>query len=374
MPQSSEKMSSRDRVLQAISHKQPDRIPIDYWAVSEVSERLIQHFGVADQEALLRHLNVDLRYFRGPGLDGPELHKLGDGRIVDHWGVVRQKKTVEGSDKDGHPWKWTYRHLETSPLAAMESVREIEAYSGWPNAEMWDYSGVKAEAQRIRDAGLAVVFGGDRLDRSAQLKPATYIRGTEQFLIDMVEEPEIAECVVEHLVAYYLDYNRRVFEAADGLIDIFFMGDDMGTQNGLWVSPNQYRRFFKENFRRFNDLAHKYGAKTMYHSCGAVTALIPEFIECGLDILQSLQPAALDPVAIKREYGRDLVFQGGMDIQDTLPKGSPDDVRKEVQLRAESLGPGGGYIFGTAHNLLPDVPTENIEALFDAYLEYGVYR
>ena len=111
----------------------------------------------------------------------------------------------------------------------------------------------------------------------------------------------------------------------------------------------------------------------MYHSCGNVTKLIPDFIECGLDVLQSLQPAAMDLAALKREYGRDLTFQGGMDIQQTMPNGTPAEVAAEVRLRAETLGPGGGYIFGTAHNLLPDVPTDNIVALFDAYQEHGVY-
>jgi uroporphyrinogen decarboxylase len=162
-----------------------------------------------------------------------------------------------------------------------------------------------------------------------------------------------------------------VFEAARGAIDIFFMGDDMGAQTGLMLSPRLYRRFFKENLRRFIDLAHRHGLKTMYHTCGNVTALIPDFIDCGLDILQSLQPAAMDLALLKREYGAHLAFQGGLDIQQTLPHGTPSDVRAEVRARAQTLGPGGGYIFGTAHNLLPDVPTENAVALFEAYLEEG---
>ena len=111
----------------------------------------------------------------------------------------------------------------------------------------------------------------------------------------------------------------------------------------------------------------------MYHTCGNVTKLIPDFIDCGLDILQSLQPAAMDLAALKREYGKDLAFQGGIDIQQTLPRGTAAEVKAEVKHRAELLGPGGGYIFGTAHNLLPDVPTDNPVALFEAYLEYGRY-
>ncbi len=214
---------------------------------------------------------------------------------------------------------------------------------------------------------------GDRLDRTAQLKPATYMRGMVAFLEDLMIRPDMAQCIIERITAYYSEYNERVFKAADGHIDIFFMGDDVGTQHGPWVSVDVYRKFFKENFRRHNDLAHRYGMKTMYHTCGNVTPLIPEFIDCGLDILQSLQPAAMDLSKLKREYGKDLAFQGGIDIQNTLPKGSPLDVEEEVRTRARTLGNEGGYIFGTAHNILPDVPIENIAVLFDAYVEHGKY-
>jgi uroporphyrinogen decarboxylase len=282
--------------------------------------------------------------------------------------------TVEGTDRTGRKWTWTYQHVHVAPLERATTVRELEEYAGWPSADLWDYSGIKKECLAVREAGLTVVNGGDRLDRTAQLKPATYLRGLEQFLSDLLLQPAMAQCLLEHIVHYYLEYNERVFRAAEGTIDIFFMGDDMGTQTGLWVSPKMYRSFFKESFRRFIELAHRYGIKVMYHTCGNVTALVPDFIDCGLDILQSLQPAAMDLAALKREYGAHLAFQGGIDIQETMPQKSPAEVADEVRRRAETLGRGGGYIFCTAHNLLPDVPTENLIALFEAYLEHGRTR
>jgi uroporphyrinogen decarboxylase len=365
--------SSRDRVMTALEHAEGDRIPIDYWANDEVTDRLMAHHDLPNREALLRRLGVDLRYVMGPSFAGQQFRTHSDGLVEDHWGVLRRAMTVDGTDRVGRSWSWSYRHVERAPLEQAETVQEIERYEHWPSAEMWDYSQVETECRRAAETGCAVVNGGDRLDRTAQLKPATYIRGLEQFLSDLLLQPAMAECLLERIVHYYLEYNERVFAAASGTIDIFFMGDDMGTQTSLWVSPKLYRKFFKDNFRRFNDLAHKYGMKTMYHTCGNVTKLIPDFIDCGLDVLQSLQPAAMDLAALKREYGKDLAFQGGIDIQQTMPNGSPADVAEEVKLRAASLGPGGGYIFGTAHNLLPDVPTENIVALFDAYLEHGRY-
>jgi uroporphyrinogen decarboxylase len=323
---------------------------------------------------LLRRLHVDLRYFMGPSFAGQQFRVHPDGLVEDHWGVLRQPMTVGGTDKNNRSWSWSYKHVHRSPLAGAQTVADIERHAGWPSAELWDYSRVKAECERVKALGCAVVNGGDRLDRTAQLKPASYLRGMEQFLLDLFEAPAVAECILDHIAHYYLEYNERVFRAAEGNIDIFFMGDDMGTQHGLWVSVDIYRRFFKANFRKFNDLAHRFGIRTMYHTCGNVADLVPEFIDCGLDILQSLQPAAMDIAALKRQYGRHLAFQGGMDIQQTMPQATPQQVAAEVRERARALGPGGGYIFCTAHNLLPDVPTENIAALFEAYLEHGRYR
>jgi uroporphyrinogen decarboxylase len=364
----------RERVLACLQHRQADRIPIDYWADPEVSARLREVLGSPDQESLLKALQVDLRYVSGPSAPG---HRDEAGHLVDHWGVPRRTMTVEGVDRTGRSWSWSYQHVDRPPLETATSVREIEEHPYWPSAERWDYSGVRAACESARATGCAVVNGGDRLDRAAQLKPAMYLRGAEAFLSDLLLQPAMAQCLLEHVIHYYLDYNERVFRAAtEGaaqLIDIFFMGDDMGTQTGPWVSPRLYRSFFKENFRRLNELAHGFGIKTMYHTCGNVTALIPDFIDCGLDILQSLQPAAMDLCKLKREFGQHLCFQGGIDIQTTMPQGTPAEVKVEVKQRAETLGPGGGYVFCTAHNLLPDVPTENLRALFEAYLEYGSY-
>ena len=364
-------IDARQRVLDTIDRRSTDRIPIDYWAVEPVTTRLIEHHGLDDVDALLRHLQVDLRYVMGPSYSGQQFRVHPDGMVEDHWGVLRQPMAVGGVDRAGRRWSWTYRHLHRAPLEALETVADIEAYDHWPTAGQWDYRPVADVFRRARRTGCAVVSGGDRLDRTAQLKPALYLRGTERFMEDLVLQPDVAQCIIEHISHYYLTYNERVFEAAGGNIDIFFMGDDMGTQHGLWVSVDMYRRFFKENFRRYNDLAHRYGMKTMYHTCGNVFDLVPEFIDCGLDILQSLQPAAMDLARLKREYGRDLSFQGGIDIQNTMPNATPAEVAREVKARADVLGAGGGYIFGTAHNLLPDVPIENIVALFEAYLEYG---
>ena len=367
-------MTGRDRVLTALDHREPDRIPIDFWGASATFDRLAQHWGLPDKDAVLGRMGVDVRYLTGPSAPDQSQVRHADGSVEDHWGVRRRTVHVDGADGAGRAYRWSYQHVTQAPLAPCQNVREIERHD-WPSAERWDYSRMGAQCEAVRRRGLAVVVGGHRLDRTALLKAGMYLRGTEAFLADLLIDPPLAQCIIDHIADYYLAYNRRMFEAAGGAIDLFFMGDDMGTQEGLWVSVEVYRRFFKTPLARFNELAHRYGARTMYHTCGAVAPLIPEFIDAGLDVLQSLQPRAhgMDLARIKREYGRDLCFQGGIDIQETLPKGTPDDVRREVADRARTLGPGGGYIFGTAHNVLPDVPIENVEALVEAYRTFGQY-
>lgn len=361
-------MTSKERVLAALAHTEPDQVPYDYWAAPEVTERLQQHLGLPDKDALLDHLRVDLRYIPGPSYVGQVFRQHDDGSVEDLWGVRRKIKTVQQRG-----FTWTYRHVVQSPLAHMQTPAEADRYPRWPSPDWWDYSTVAAECARYRR--YAVVNAGDRLDRTAQLKPMMYLRGMEQTYMDLVLNPRLVEAVVAHIRDYFLEYNRRVFEAAQGGIDIFMMGDDFGTQAGPMMDLATWRRYFRQGFREYIALAHRYGLKVMHHTCGSVVHLIPEFIDAGLDILQSLQPKAygMDLKKLKREYGKYLSFHGGIDIQDIVPNGTPEQIRDHVQAQMEAGKPGGGFIISTAHNIQPDTPTENILALFDAYREFGSY-
>lgn len=363
-------MNSKERVLMAVNHQEPDMVPVDYWATPEITERLQQYYGIHEYEELMKELGVDCRYIQGPSYVGLKMRTYPDHTEEDLWGVRRV--TVSGSRG---VFKWSYKEVAISPLEKAETVQEIEAYikERWPSADWWDYSNVEAECDR--HAGYCVIYAGDRLDRTAQLKPAMYLRGIQQILMDMVINPAIAHCLFDAIAQYFFEYIRRVFQASKGKIDIFMMGDDMGTQNGPMISVDMWRKFFKANFRRFIDIAHQFGIKVMYHTCGSVRALIPEFIDCGLDILQSLQPKArgMDLAELKKEYGKYLAFHGGLDIQETLPFGTVDDVRQMVKCAMEAGKPGGGYIICTAHNIQPDTPTRNVVALFEACKEFRKY-
>jgi uroporphyrinogen decarboxylase len=363
-------VDARERVALTLAHEEADRVPIDYWATSDVSARLRDHFGFATQEQLLRHFDVDFRYIEGPKYVGPAPRVREDGSVEDHWGVPRASVRVGAGQKAS-----AYREVTHFPLESAESVAEVRDYPKWPSPDWFDYDCVRGQVAEARRTGKVVIFMGDRLNRCAQLKPAMYIRGVGQILLDLVLNPSIAEAMFERIAQFYLEYARRTLEAAAGGIDIFMTGDDFGTQDATMVSPDMWRQFLRPGFRAFIELGHRYGCRVAHHTCGSIRPLIPDMIACGLDILNPLQPDVheMDYRAIKASFGADICFHGSISIQKTLPFGTPDDVRDEVRDRFETLGPGGGLIFCTAHNIQADTPIENIEALFEAYRTLGCY-
>jgi len=365
-----EKTTHRVRTQQAIHFEEPDRVPIDSWMAPEMKKRCMGYWGLDSKEELLDFLGVDLRDNYGPSYVGQELKRYDDGTEEDLWGVRRKVVTYgKGTSREG-----TLKELAKSPLEYMTTVEEIDAYERWPSPEWWDYSALKEECAKYHPRYF-VINKGDRMDRTAQLKPMMYLRGIQQTFIDLAKNPQIVECIREHIVNYFVEYNPKVFKASGGEIDMFMMGDDMGGQHGPLIGLEMWRRYFRDGFKQYIEIAHKYEIPVMYHTCGDVYQLIPDFIDCGLDCLQSLQPQAtnMDIKRLKREFGKDISLQGGMDIQQILPRGTVEDVRKMVKYAMDHAKRGGGYIICTAHNIQVDTPVENVAALFEAYHEYGGY-
>ncbi len=364
-------MDARQRVALTLSHKQADRVPIDYWATSEVNANLLKHFGFSTLEQLLQHFDVDFRYIDGPKYIGPPLTIRPDGSKEDHFGVPRRAVSYGEGAKGG-----TYSEVTEYPLERATTIEEIENYPKWPKPEWFDYECVKEQAKQARATGKVVVFMGDRLNRCAQLKPAMYVRGVEQILVDVMINQDIAKAIFTKIADFYAEYAKRTLEAAQGNIDIFFTGDDFGTQDNLFMSVDLWRKLLKDGFRRFIDIGHKYNCKIAHHTCGCVYPLVEDLIDCKLDILNPLQPdtAKMDYAKIKKDFGSRISFHGAISIQKTMPYGTPDDVRKEVKDRVKNLAPGGGFIFCTAHNIQADTAIENVVALFDAYKKFGKYK
>lgn len=324
----------------------------------KLQERLSLSF-----DAFLDRHDVDLRYIDGPAYVGPPLP---DG--WDIWGVARTEVTVEVDDG-----RESYQEVTRSPLAEVQSVEQVAAYTHWPSPDWFDYSVIEAQCDRIRGEGRVVVFVGDRLNRVAQLKPAMYLRGLEGLLTDMAAREEIVVAIIARIRAFYRGYLERILHAAGGKIDIVLTGDDFGSQGSLLISPAMWREYLRDGFAEYVDLIHAHGAKAMHHTCGSVAEVIPDLIACRLDVLQSLQPEAANMALEKLlvRFGDRLCFHGGISIQKTMPFGTPADVRREVGRIAELVKPGGGYIFCTAHNIQADTSIENVQALLAAYSEFG---
>ncbi len=363
-------MDSRERVELAFAHREPDRVPIDYWATAEVSRRLREHLGLSSQEQLLQALGVDFRYIEGPRYVGPEPAIRPDGQVEDHFGVPRL--LVEYGEGEG---RGVYREVVDSPLAGATTLDEVRRWTRWPDPDWFDYRCVRRQVAEARATGKVVVFMGDRMNRAAQLKPAMYLRGMEQILVDMAQAPEIAEHLFGRMAGFYVEYCRRTFEAAGGGIDLFFSGDDFGTQRGLLVSPDTWRTLLRPGFEALVRLGREHGCRVAHHTCGSVTPIIEDMIDCGLDVLNPLQPdvRGMDRRELKARFGDRLSFHGSISIQKTMPFGTPEEIRAEVQERFETLAGGGGFVFCTAHNIQVDTPVENVLALFEAYRELGRY-
>lgn len=362
-------MNRRQRVLDVLEHRTPDRVPVDYWAQPEVTDRLMRRLSCAALDELLDRLGVDFRYIEGPRYIGPEPRVRDDGAVEDHFGVPRVKVQVGQGQSAG-----AYSEVLDFPLAGL-SLEQIREYDHWPSPDWFNYGCVAEQAASARASGRAVVFVGDRTNRCSQLKPAMYLRGVEQILLDMAGAPAIAEHLFGRISEFYLEYARRTLEAGGGNIDIFMTGDDFGTQHGLLVSPRMWRQFLRPGFERFIRLGKSFGCRVAHHSCGSIMPIIPDMIDCGLDILNPIQPdvAGMEQTELKLRFGRQLTFHGSISIQRTLPFGTPADIQAEVRERFQTLGGDGGLIFCTAHNIQADTPIENVLALFDAYHRIGVY-
>jgi len=364
-------MNSRERVFLALDHKEPDRVPIDYWATSEITSGLMNKYGFSTKEELLNFFNVDFRYIDGPEYVGPDLAIREDGSKEDHFGVPRRAVAYGDGSKAG-----VYSEVTEYPLQSAATVDEIESYDKWPKADWFDYEPVHEQARHAKEKGKVVVFMGDRLNRCAQLKPAMYVRGVDQILMDTILNPEIARAVFDKITDFYAEYARCTLEAAEGNIDIFFTGDDFGTQTNTFLPPETWRNLLRDGFKRFINIGHEYNCKVAHHTCGSVYPLLTDFIECGLDIVNPLQPEVenMDFAKIKQEFGDSISFHGGISIQKTMPYGSKVDIINEVKDRKNKLAANGGYIFCTAHNLQVDTSLENIEILFEAYKQFGRYK
>jgi len=348
-------MSPYERVEAVLQKKIPDRTPFDFWGVPEVEQKLRAHLNANSDEEVLQLLGIDCRMV-WPAYIGPELQPLADGTYFTPWGNHRRKVTNEFS---------TYEEYASFPLATAASAAEVEAWSGWPRTEYWDWSGVPAQIHALNTP----VRHHIRYQVGGIFESAWGLYGLDRFLVDLYDRPEIVCAVMDCYTDLMIANVHNLMKTSSGLIDMVYTYDDVAVQNGLMMSPAMWRQYILPRHKRLNTVIKSYGLKIMYHSCGAIYPLVNELInEMQIDVLNPLQPRAkgMDMALIKKEFGERIAFHGGIDLQETMARGTPEQVQAEVRERINVLGHRGGYICTTAHYIQNDAPIANILALYTA--------
>ena len=297
-----------------------------------------------------------------PVYAGPALQKFEDGSYIDIFGC---RRVMVANDAG------VYDEVINPPLAYATTVEEVDAHP-WPDPEWFDFSTVKEQCKMYEDKAIVIGSWGivDFINISSRF------RGMEQVLLDIGMENPVVYRIFDRLSDFFYGYMRRFYDICPDKYMIAFYGDDYGTQMGPVISPQTFRKIFMPRWKRHFDLAHKHGLKVMFHSCGSTRMLMPDFIEAGIDILETVQPetANMEPGGLKQNFGDKLVFHGMISVQNALPNSSPGEVKRIVKERLEVMKQGGGYILAPTHNIQPDTSVENIIALYEAGLEYGHYN
>lgn len=380
-------MTSRERLLAALNHREPDRVPIDLGGTgtSTISlgalEKLKSHLGIHSEtrlmssifqtaypdDEIIERFGIDVKMVvaNPPATFKPKTATPRNGRIVDEWGVVYQRNETAQN----------YFIVESeAPLHRATLKEEIEHHP-WPDpSDPSRVAGLMKIAETYRREGFGVVL-------QTPLCIMTYtqwMRGLGQFMLDTILNQPFLEYLMDKIMEIQMEMTRHLLEEVGEYADVVVMGDDLSHQQGLTYSPDMYRKLFKPRHKKIirflKDRTPE--AKILYHCCGAVEPLLRDLIELGVDAINPVQVGAAgmnDTRKLKALYGRDLTFWGGIDTQRTLPFGTPEEVRAEVRRRTEDLAGNGGFVLAAVQNIRPEVKPENICAMFEAALEFGSY-
>lgn len=397
-------MTSRERVRTALDHREADRVPVDLGSspvtgiAASTYEALKRELGIKAapriaaglqlawmDEAVQERLGCDVRRV------GAMPHAWRDWTFADGTRGLVDAALPLAAHPDGSqtialdgggclympPKGWFFDPVAASaPMRDVSSVREVEEfYSRMPvHADGATSDQIVRDAERLHAENRHAIFG----DFASAVFESWQNRGFEAYLTDFLEQPDVADALMRLHSEYWLEFWRPTLERMGRLLDVIWVSDDLGSQHSLIVSEDVYRRMVKPLHARLWSAMKRLApnAKLFLHSCGAIEPLIPDFIELGVDILNPIQVSArgMDPVVLKRKYGRDIVFWGGgVDTQNVLQQGTPEKVREEVKRRIGELAPGGGFVFAAVHDIQPGTPARNVIAAFEAAVEFGRY-
>lgn len=379
-------MNSRERLLAALDHREPDRLPFDLGSTQVTGihalayQNLRSYLGLktteinfCDQiqqlalpdEDVIEKLGVDIRGLFPLNSHNWHVNNLDVGgawEYTDEWGITHRRQKPVG----------LYYSAIRHPLSEMPLNPELIRDYPWPDTgDLTRITGLRQQALEYRGRGQAVVLKGVL---AGIFEMTQRLRGMKNCLMDMAAGKAGIEALFDKMLELKLAFWEAALPRLADTVDVVAEGDDYGTQTSLIISPAMFRKLLKPRlkvlFERIGQLAPQ--ARIFFHSCGSVRPLIPDFIELGVDILNPVQigAAGMEAVALKRDFGRELVFWGGgVDCQTVLPYGTPEQVKQDVRRNIEALAPGGGFIFNTVHNIQPDVPPENILAMWEAMCE-----
>jgi uroporphyrinogen decarboxylase len=413
-------VTRRERVLTAIDHHEPDRVPVDLGAMRSTG------ITAAAYGKLKRHLGLEAGHI--DVYDAVQQLAQPEPAILDYWDadVVDLGRVFLTEDADWKPFTlpdgqtaripaflpiepdgdggWRARAADGTPIGAMprgafylsqthfplrdwngdpavlDRLPELMGQVTWSALSCAPYhkpltpahlAEIRRRAGILRettDYAVMIAFGGNLLEWGQ------YLCSMEQFLVDLVESPAKAGALLDKLLEMHLANLDRILPAVDGLVDLIQMGDDFGSQNALQISPRLYRQVFKPRQKILYDkIKRESGLRVFLHSCGSIVDILPDLIEIGVEIVNPVQTSArgMDPAWLKREFGRDLVFWGGgCDTQQVLPEATPEEIRDHVAERIQTFAPGGGFIFNQIHNIMPHVPPANIAAMVGAVRDF----
>ncbi len=386
---SQETMTSRERVLRALNHEEPDRVPIDLGGNQTgihkfAYEGLIKHLGIRDEitisdavqqlaqpcEDVLERLRVDTRYVAaGAAGDwtGGIVQEERDGRL---WHDLVDEFGIRWSMPDDQPYFMDITH---HPLANA-TIDDIKDFPFPKGDDAGRFEGLRERALELKkETPYAVVSGIS----GVVYEICWYMRGLETWFMDMMANPAFCEALIDQTLKFWMDWFRVFLDEVGDVVDVIMIGDDLAGQNGPLFDPNIYRQIVKPRHKQLVQyIKSRTTAKIWYHTCGACTTYIPELMDNGIDVLNPVQISAddMNPASLKARFGDKLCFWGGgIDSQHVLPSGTPEQIREDVRKHLEAFKSGGGYVFNNVHNIQAGVPAENILALYDAAYEFGFY-
>ena len=383
-------MNARERVLLALNHREPDRVPFDMGGtvVTGINRKpyaaLVQALGLPPRDTpltdiiqqivrvdddVLDRLGVDVKNI-SPRSSATYQIDVQDGG--DHTYFYDEFKIGWRMPKDGG----FYYDMFSHPLAGQQSLEAIDAFT-WPDPlDPARFAGLKAAAEHVKNVEQRAVVVGSI--SAGIMEIFAWTRGFKDSFLDYAGNEKLAAKIMDKVLEIQIAYWDKMFSTIGDNVDVAATADDFAGQECMLISPRTYRKLCKPRHKELFDFIHSHSsAKVFFHSCGSIRAVIPDLIEIGCDILNPVQVSAtgMDSAELKREYGRDLTFWGGgVDTQRVLGEGTPQEVREEVKRRVTDLMPGGGFVFNTVHNIQPNVPAENILAMWETLREYGVYQ